>query len=177
MTYSDDPLLIAERREREASRFRARVVLLVPLAAILFQVYVPRVFEFLEYLEIPLLVTVYFALMRRDPISGTLIGAAVGLAQDALSSKPLGMFGIVKSLVGYFAATAGLKLDVDHPVIRFFLALFFFFFHQFFFWVLSRALLSQPVDFAPGRTAVLALFNACVAVSLFHFLDKLRERS
>src|SRR6266446_10062108 len=72
----------------------------IPLAAILFQVYVPRFLTFLSYLELPLLVTVYFGLMRRSPVAGVLFGAGVGLAQDSLSHNPLGMFGIVKTLGG-----------------------------------------------------------------------------
>jgi rod shape-determining protein MreD len=40
-----------------------------------------------------------------------MIGALVGLAQDSLSKNPLGMFGIVKTLVGYFAASVGVRLD------------------------------------------------------------------
>jgi rod shape-determining protein MreD len=176
MSYSDERILIGSRRESEVSRFRAWVLFLVPLTAILFQVYVPLFFEFLAYLELPLLVTVYFALMQRNAIAGTLIGAAVGLAQDSLSSKPLGMFGIVKTMVGYFAASVGLRFDVDHPVIRFVLGFFFYFFHQFFYWVLSRALLGQQIDLNLQRTAVLGVLNAFVAISVFHFLDKLRLR-
>jgi rod shape-determining protein MreD len=122
-------------------------------------------------------VTVYFALMRRSPVQGTFIGAFVGLAQDSLSKIPLGMYGIVKTLVGYFAASVGLRFDVDHAFIRLLLGFFFFFFHQFFIWVLSRALLGQQVDFDPSRTMVLGLLNAVVGLFLFHFLDRLRETS
>ena len=177
MTYSGDRLLLGSQRERQVSRFRAWVLFSVPLAAILFQVYVPLFFQFLAYLELPLLVVVYFSLMRRSPVAGTIIGALVGLAQDSLSKNPLGMFGIVKTLVGYFAASVGLRLDVDHPLIRLLLGFFFFFFHQFFYWVLSRAPLGQQVDFDLDRTLVLGVLNAFVSLSLFHFLDKLRERS
>src|SRR5260370_30864892 len=84
----------------------------VPLAAILFQVYVPRFLTFLSYLELPLLVTVYFALLSRSPIAGVCFGAAVGLAQDSLSHHPLGMFGIVKTLVGYFAASVSQRFNL-----------------------------------------------------------------
>jgi rod shape-determining protein MreD len=169
-------LMFSSQRESEISRFRARVLFAVPLAAILFQVYVPLFFEFLAYLELPLLVVVYFALMRRSPVGGLFIGALVGLAQDSLSRNPLGMFGIVKTLVGYFAASVGMRFDVDHPFIRFALGFFFFLFHQFFYWVLARGLLGLPVSFEIQRTLVLGLLNAVVAVSLFHFLDKLKER-
>ena len=174
---STDRILIGNTRESQISRFRAWVLLLVPLAAILFQVYIPLFFQFLGYLELPLLVTVYFALMRRSPVHGLFVGAMVGLAQDALSKNPLGMFGIAKTLVGYFAASVGLRIDVEHPFIRLLLCFFFYFFHQFFYWVLTRALLGQQMTFEVHRTVMLALLNAVVGVSLFHFLDKLKERA
>src|SRR5579864_4945377 len=176
MTHSGDRILIGSDRE-QISRFRARVLFLVPLAAILFQVYVPRFFDFLGFLELPLLVTIYFALMRRSQLGGLFVGAFIGLAQDSLSKNPLGMFGIVKTLVGYFAASVGLRFDVDHPLVRLVLAYFFFFFHQFFYWVLNRALLAQQVTFDIQRTLFLGLLNALVGVSVFHFLDKLKERT
>src|SRR5260370_9333371 len=114
MTYSGERILLSSQREGQVSRFRAWVFLAVPLLAILFQVYVPRFFPFLSFLEMPLLVVVYFAIMRRNQVSGLMIGALVGLAQDSLSKNPLGMFGIVTTLVGYFAASVGVRLKVDH---------------------------------------------------------------
>ncbi|HUJ24065.1 MAG TPA: rod shape-determining protein MreD [Bryobacteraceae bacterium] len=175
MRYSED--LLHSQRETQISRFRAWVLLLVPLAAILFQVYIPRFFQFLAYLELPLIVTIYFALMRRSPIGGLLVGAAVGLAQDSLSQMPLGMYGITKTIIGYVAASVGLRLDVDHPMIRLILSFLFFVFHHFIFWALARGLLAQQDNFEAQRTLVLALLNGIVAVSVFHFLDKLRERA
>jgi rod shape-determining protein MreD len=175
MSYSGEHILLSSQREGQISRFPAWVMLVVPLAAILFQVYVPLFFEFLSFLEMPLLVVVYFALMRRSQVGGLLLGALVGLAQDSLSKNPLGMLGIVNTLVGYFAASVGLRLDVDHPLIRLLLAFFFFLFHQFFYWLLAHALLGQQVAFEFQRTLVLGLLNAVVGISLFHFLDKLRK--
>jgi len=176
MSYSDGGrILLSGQHEGQASRFRGWVLLAVPLLAILFQVYVPLFFRFMSYLEMPLLVVVYFALLRRSQISGLLIGALVGLAQDSLSKNPLGMFGIVKTLVGYFAASVGVRLDVDNGLLRLFLAYFFFVFHQFFHWVMARALLGQQLTFELQQTLILGLLNAAVGVALFHFLDKLRE--
>jgi rod shape-determining protein MreD len=177
MRYSDDRVILHNQRDTQISRFKAWVLFLVPLAAILFQVYVPLFFQFLAYLELPLIVTVYFALMRRSPIGGLLVGALVGLAQDSLSKNPLGMFGITKTIIGYVAASVGMRLDVDHPMIRLILGFLFFVFHQFIFWALSRGLLGQQMNFETQRTLVLGLLNAIVAVSLFHFLDKLKERA
>ena len=165
------------RKKDRTPKFAVASILLIPLAAILFQVYVPRFVQYLAYLELPLLVTVYFALMRRSPVQGVLFGMGIGLAQDSLSPAPphyLGMFGIVDTLVGYFAASVSQRFDVQSSIVRGILGFFFYFFHQFFYWVLSRAFLGETVNFEPQQTLVLGLLNAAVAVPLFHILDKLK---
>lgn len=177
MSDSTDLRLLTSARETGVARFSRWGLVAVPLAAILFQVYVPLFFHFFQFLEMPLLVTVYFALMRRDQIGGTFIGAGIGLVQDSLSHQPLGMFGIVKTLVGYFAASVGMRFDVDHVLIRLLLGLFFYCFHQFLYWVLERALLGHQVPFDVQQTFFVGLLNAAVGISLFHFLDKLKERA
>jgi rod shape-determining protein MreD len=177
MSEISDQILIGSARERGVARFRRWGLVAVPLAAILFQVYVPLFFQFLAYLEFPLLVTVYFSLMRRSQIAGIFIGASIGLVQDSLSHQPIGMFGLIKTLVGYFAASVGMRFDVEHVLIRFVLALFFYVFHEFFYWVLRHALLGQQVPFDAQQTVITGLLNAAVGISLFHFLDKLKERA
>ncbi len=176
MSDYPDRLLIANPRKDNVSRFKPVVAVLVPLAAILFQVYVPLFFKYLSYLELPLLVTVYFSLMRRHQITGTLIGATIGLAQDSLAHHPLGMYGIVNTLVGYFAASISLRLDIENPMLRLFVGFFFFIFHESFYWLLSGALLGQEQTFDFLRTLLAAVLNAAVAVPLFAILDKLKER-
>ncbi|MBK5290577.1 MAG: rod shape-determining protein MreD [Acidobacteriia bacterium] len=171
MTESGDWLLRPRRKHQY--RLRPVALLLVAVAAILFQIYVPLFFHYLSYLEMPLLVTVYFSLMRREPVAGVLIGSSIGLVQDSLSHNPIGMFGIVKTLVGYFAASVSQRFDVQNTGIRFLLGFFFFFFHQFFYWVLANALLGQTLGFDALQTLVFGLLNATVAVPLFHVLDKL----
>ena len=167
--YSDSP-----RKTNRIARYKWAAIAGITLAAILFQAYVPRFLSYLSYLEMPLLVTVYFSLMRRSPTQGVLLGAGIGLAQDSLSANPLGMFGIVKTLVGYFAASASQRFDVETAGSRLVLAFFFFVFHQVSYWVLARALLGQPLDLDLPQTLVMAVLNALVAVPLFHILDRLK---
>lgn len=173
--FSSERLLTDVPRRNRIVRLKPAVMVLVPLIAILFQVYVPRFFQYLGYLELPLLVTVYYALMRRQPIPGLLFGAIVGLGQDSLNQHPIGMYGIVKTLVGYFAASVSMRFDVDNPIFQFLLGLFFFFFHQFFYWVESRALLGQQIDFNVQQTFLFGLLNAAVALPLFMVLDRMKE--
>jgi rod shape-determining protein MreD len=173
--FSSDRLLADVPRRTHMFPLRPLIIVLVPLAGILFQVYMPRFFHYLGYIEVPLLTVVYFSLKRRQPVVGVLVGAAVGLAQDSLSQQPLGIFGIVKTLVGYFAASVSMRFDVDNPVIQFVLSFFFFVFHEFFKWVLIRALLGQQLDFLAQQTLLFGLVNAVVAVPLFLILDKIKE--
>jgi rod shape-determining protein MreD len=161
-------------RKERGSMVNVAIITGISLLAILFRVYVSRFVPYLQYLELPLLVTVYFSLMWRSPIAGLLFGAAIGLAQDSLSHHPLGMFGIVKTLVGYFAASMSLRVDVGNPLLRLVLGFFFFFFHALLYWVLARALLAQALQFELAQTLVLAVLNAIVAVFLFQFLDRLK---
>lgn len=161
-------------RKLRISRFNWAAMVGIPLAAILFQVYVPQFIKDLGYLELPLLVTVYFALMRRSPVVGVFFGAGVGLTQDSLSHHYLGMYGIVKTLVGYFAASVSQRFEVENSWVRLILAFFFFFFHQFFYWVLAQALVGEKIQFEPAQTLVRAVLNAAVALPLYRILDKLK---
>ncbi len=176
MTIDSDLLGRRRRRFGEEPRLHKVNLLLVPLAAILFQVYVPLLLLYLSYLELPLLVVVFFALTRRRTLSSLFYGGAVGLLQDALSHNPIGMFGIVKTLAGYFAASASVRFDVDNPVVRFLLGFFFYFFHQFLYWMLTQALLGQEAGFSLQQAFLLGLMNGAVAVPLFQVLDKLLGR-
>jgi rod shape-determining protein MreD len=174
MTEYSERLLDKPVRKESADTMRIAWLIIIPLIAVLSQVYVPRFISFLSYLELPLLITVHYALNRRSPIRAVFYGMSIGLVQDSLSHQPIGMFGIVKTLVGYFAASVSLRFDVENPVVTFILSLFFYFFHQFFYWVLTRALLGETVNFDAQQTLVFGLLNAAVALPLFRILDKLR---
>ena len=152
------------------------VFFVIPLAALLIQVYLPlfETLRFLSRVELPLLVTIYFAIMRRSQLRGLAIGMTLGLAQDSLFQQQIGMYGICKTLVGYFSASIGLQFDVEHSFIRLLLCFVFYLFHQFMFWVLQRSLLDQPAIFDVQTELILGLINALIGVALFHFLDKLR---
>jgi rod shape-determining protein MreD len=174
MTEYTEHILRDAPRKDTASRFRLIWLVVIPLIAVLSQVYVPRFVGFLGYLELPLLITVHFALSRGAPIPALFYGMFIGLVQDSLSHQPIGMYGIVKTLVGYFAASVSMRFDVQNPVVTFILSFFFYFFHQFFYWVLARALLGEAVAFDVQQTLTFGLLNAAVALPLFRILDKLK---
>ena len=173
MSYSSDRAIAVG--EAQSSRFKTWAFMVVPVLAILFQVYVPLFFKYLSYLELPLMVTIYFSLMRRSQIRGLFIGMLVGLAQDSLSKNPVGMFGICKTLVGYIGASLGMRIDVEQPFVRLLVTFVLFCFHQYLYWVLARALLAQTYPFDWRENAILAALNSVVSIFLYQLLDRLRE--
>jgi rod shape-determining protein MreD len=177
MEYSASRIMVDSSRQVRSASYSWWVYLVVPLLALLIQVYLPlfETLRFISQIELPLLVTIYFALMRRSQLRGLAIGVTLGLAQDSLFQQHLGMYGICKTLVGYFSASIGLQFDVEHAFVRFVLCFIFYLFHQFFYWVLQRSLLDQPAVLQIQRELILALINALIGVVMFHFLDKLRK--
>jgi rod shape-determining protein MreD len=170
-------IMVDNARQVRSATYPIWIYIAVPLLALFIQVYLPlfETLRFVSQIELPLLVTIYFALMRRSQLRGLAIGVALGLAQDSLFQQHLGMYGICKTLVGYFSASIGMQFDVEHSFVRFVLCFIFFLFHQFFYWVLQRSLLDQPAVLQIPRELLLALINALIGVVLFHFLDKFRR--
>lgn len=161
----------------EVHKFRAGAILFSTLLALVFQAWVPLHFSRAAILDLPLLVTIYFGLSRRNPSTGLLLGMAIGLLQDSLSGPtvPLGLYGIAKTLIGYLASSIGGKLDTEHPAARFALTVGFFVGHQGIIVLTRRILLAQPGPWFNVHLAVAALVNAIAAVFLFVILDRLRR--
>src|SRR5258708_24040068 len=128
----------------EVHKFRAGAVAAVAIFALVIQALLPVYFPRADILDLPLLVTIYFGLSRRNPSTGLLLGTVIGLLQDSLSKSPLGLYGIAKTIIGYVASSIGARLDTEHPVARFALTAVFFGLHQGVIVLIKRLLLAQP---------------------------------
>ena len=82
-------------------------------------------FQVFGYIDLPLICSVYYGFTIGNPIASILMGSSLGLMQDSLSGAVLGANGFSKTLIGFFAASAGSKFAVDQPITRIF-ALFLF---------------------------------------------------
>ena len=111
-------LIPAYRRDLEIRRYPLPVYLIVPLAALVLQAWLPRMLGRFAYMDLPLLVTIYFALNRRSPIHGTLLGAVLGMLQDGLTHGAIGVHGIANSVCGFLAASVGIRIVVENNLIR-----------------------------------------------------------
>ncbi len=170
-------MMAGTAREVRRAGYPVWVYFAVPLGALLIQVYLPlfQTLHLISRIELPLLVTIYFAIMSRSQLRGLAIGVFLGLAQDSLFQQHIGMYGICKTLVGYFSASIGMQFDVENSLVRLILCFIFYLFHQFLYWVLQRSLLDLPTLFDARTELLLAAVNAVIGVVIFHFLDKLRR--
>src|SRR6266849_637741 len=93
----------------EVHKFRTGAIIGSLLLVLFLQAFLPLYVPKAEILDLPLLITIYFGLSRRNPSTGLLLGMAIGLAQDSLSGPtvPLGLYGIAKTIIGYLASSIG----------------------------------------------------------------------
>ncbi len=161
----------------EVHKFFPGAVVISMVIALVFQAIAPVYIPKIEILDLPLLVTIYFGLSRRNPSTGLLLGMVIGLLQDSLSGPtvPLGFYGIAKTVVGYFASSIGARLDTEHPAARLALVAGFFVTQQAILMLIRRLLLAQPESWFNLHLAIAALVNAFVGVFLFALLDRLRR--
>lgn len=164
------------RREMEEHRFHPLVLILVPLLAIFLQVYLPLRFPSIAILNLPVLIVIYFSVSRRSPIAGTLLGLIVGIIQDAMTHLPLGINGIIDCILGYLAASIGLRIDVDNPGTRLIMNFVFILLASTLHLLILRRLVGIHEQWYGLHDLVRALVNALVGVVLFALLDRLRQR-
>ena len=161
----------------EVHKFRAGAIVGSTFLALMLQAFVPVYIPKFAVLDLPLLITIYFGLSRRNPSTGLLLGMFTGLLQDSLSGPtvPLGLYGIAKTIIGYLASSIGARLDTEHPAARFATTMIFFVVHQGFVTLTRRVLLAEPEPWFTLRLLIAAALNAIVAVLVFAFLDRLRK--
>ena len=161
------------RAELDQYAFPPVVTVLAPLLCILLQAMLPKTWSKFNYMDLPLIATIFFAVARRNPITGTIIG----LLQDGLTNHPFGVFGIAKGIIGYVAASIGFAVDVENMASRMLLNFGFSLVQSGLLYLISRRLLADPsVHLQPVHQLICAVVNALVAVPVFLLLDRFKIR-
>ncbi len=166
----------AVQRVIKAFRVDPAIIWVATLFALVLQTFLPVRIPLARVFDFPLLVTIYFAVVRRNKIFAIGLGTAVGLLQDALSSGLIGMFGMAKGLVGYLAATATVKFELDHIFGRLALTATLVFIHGLTLAAVQQILLDAPAHFDLLELASSVLVNTGCGLVLFLALDKLRKQ-
>jgi rod shape-determining protein MreD len=165
---------VATKREVEVFRVRPATLWVTILLALLLQTFLPLKIPLAGLMDFPLLVTVYFTLVRQHKIFGIALGTGLGLMQDALSHGYIGMLGMAKALVGYLAASAAIRFNVESLFARSVVTASLILFHNLCLAGLQHALLDSPPLFLPLNLASAVLVNVALSLILFPVLDRFR---
>lgn len=161
----------------EVHRFHPVAVVITCILALLLQASIPLRLKWFSMFDLPLLITIFFAVARRNPMFGTVLGCAMGIAQDGLTYMPIGLFGIAKSVIGYAASSIGVRIDVENPGSRLLMTFGFYLLHRGIYqWVGSGMARVPGLEFAWASELGAALANSLLAVVLFMGLDRLKIR-
>jgi len=164
------------RRELEQHSFPPAVTLLVPVAAIVLQVLISKLSWRLGIVDLPLIVTIFFAVSRRSPVAGTLTGMTIGLLQDALTAQPIGVNGMAKSVIGYIAASIGVQVDVENLTTRLLMNFGFSLLNSLLLFLINRRLLGlQDFHVLWVHELIRACVNTGVALPVFLLLDRTKR--
>ncbi|MBI4465287.1 MAG: rod shape-determining protein MreD, partial [Acidobacteria bacterium] len=128
-------------RKAEVHRFRLFTLVLVSLLTLVLQNYLPLYFPLIAIVDLPLLVVIYYALSRGNPVAGLLGGALLGIAQDSLAGGPIGLLGTVKTVIGFITSFESFRLDTESAGIRFITIFVIYHIHTFLLYLLASVLL------------------------------------
>src|SRR5439155_23265747 len=79
------PITYTSGEQVEVYRFSVPATILIPLIALFLQAWLSLGLPFFSMFDLPLLVTIAFAMARRGHISGLLTGSVIGLRQALLT--------------------------------------------------------------------------------------------
>jgi rod shape-determining protein MreD len=158
-----------------AYRFHPAAFWISLFVGMLLQVSLPLKIPLARLFDFPLVLTIYFALVRRSQIFGIVLGTGLGLLQDAFAHGLIGLFGIAKALVGYLAASTSLKFEMDRLGARYVLTGFLVCLHRLMIAGLERLLFEAPPPFLPIEVASAVVVNVALAVMCFQILDRFRR--
>ena len=165
------------RRELDIRRYPLAVYVLVPLAALVLQAWLPRLLGRFAYFDLPLLVVLYFSLIRRHPIHGTLLGAILGILQDGLTQGAIGIHGVANSVCGFLAASLGIRFVVENALLRVAMNFAFTLLAELLVVFVTRGVLGLEMHWNLLAQVLVAAGNALIWLVLFPLLDRLQIRS
>lgn len=172
------PVMMADsRRDLEIHRYPAPMYLVVIVLALVLQAMLPRaVGQRHVWFDFPLVITIYFALGRRSPIQGMLIGGFTGIFEDALTHHAIGINGIAKTVAGYLAASVGIRIDVQNYLVRVMLNFALTLLGSAIYLFVYRGMLGLELEWSWVTSLLQAVGNSVIALISFPILDRFQIR-
>jgi rod shape-determining protein MreD len=168
-------MAVSTDRPVEVFRVHPAALWVAALSSLVLQSFLPLQLPLARLMDFPLLITIYFALVRRNKVFGMGLGTGLGLLQDALTHGYIGIFGIAKTLVGYLAASASVRFELESILARSVMTGVFVLIHSLCRAGLQHALLEFPPSFHPLDVAATILVNVALGLVLFLLLDRFKH--
>jgi rod shape-determining protein MreD len=160
------------RRDLGIRHYPLLVYAMAPLVALVLQALLPRYMRGYAWFDLPLVVTVYFALVRRDPIQGMLMGGSLGIFEDALTHHAIGVNGIAKTVAGFLSGSVGVRIDVENHTIRLLLTFLLSLLCSAIYVFIYRILLGLELEWSWVAELMKAVGNSVIAMALFPLFDR-----
>ena len=148
------------------------------LSVVVLQAFLHKYGRWSELVDLPLLVTIYFGVSRRNPVTGLLLGAAIGIlrTRSATTIPSACTESRRQSSVTWRPRWARGSIPSIPPAVSRSSSCCFIFIRSIYAFT-ERVLLDQPAPFFTLRLLLASIISAAVAVVLFALLDRLRRSS
>jgi len=164
------------RRDYGIRSYPFLVYAVATLSALVLQAWLPRFLRGHVWFDLPLVITIYFALARRDPIQGTMMGAGMGIFEDALTNHAIGVSGIAKSVAGFLSGSVGVRIDVDNIIVRVLITFLLSLLSGAIYVLIYRVLLGMDQEWRGLQELMKAVVSSVIAMVLFPLLDMAQIR-
>ena len=160
-----------------ASRVPLKIAALMALAALGIQALLPIIHPAFSVLNLPLLVVVFVSLTIRAVIPAILWAMLIGWAQDGLTHDPVGLLGIVYSVLSYLVVTASLYVKLSLASVFGLVIAAAYLAHEILLYAIRVNLLGQDLPLDLGLWGALTALHAGLALLAYPAHRKLIDSS
>ncbi len=160
----------------ERHQFPLWIIALFIVASVFIESKLPLWFWRAAWLDLPLIVTVYFGLKLQSPLRGLSVGVVAGLLQDALSHGPVGLNGLSKTIVGFVASSFSRRIEAEHIAIRAAALLVFSVVDLAILAFLERLFYAKHFSWAHYHFVYSPLLNVVIGLPVFWLGDRFRRQ-
>ncbi len=158
------------RRKSQASLKAASLIALATLGV---QALLPILLPALTVFNLPLLTVIFAALAIRTVVPAMLGAMLIGWAQDGLTHDPVGMLGIVYSILSYLVTTVSLYVKVSPAFVLGLGVAAAYLLHEILLFAMRLSLLGQDPRFDLGLWGALTVLHAGLGLLAYPVYRKL----
>ncbi len=140
--------------------------------AMLLQSTVPTIFPVAGLLNLPLLAALHIMLQTRSIVGALVAGMLIGWAQDGLTQGPVGVFGLIYTVLGYVTVMVNQLFKLDFTAMLGTFVASAYLIHEILLFAIRRYLMDQQVAPEPFLWFALTALHTGSALVIYSLLTK-----